>query len=87
MRATPKRSLTIRKRDAEWRDALRGSFAEEFWRSFGPQTPEECAIFEREGGRVDYEWRTWLIGERDKLARKLTAAERTIARLKHGKRK
>lgn len=82
MRAQPKRSRTVQRRDAEWRDALRGNFDPGFWERCGPQTPEEAAVFEREGSRVDDEWRTWIIGERDKLVRKLAKAEQTIKRLK-----
>ena len=71
----------VKQRDAQWRDALRGDFGEEFWRTSGPQNPEEAAIFEREGGRVDSTWRHWMMGERDRVRdglRDLLAAARPL---------
>jgi hypothetical protein len=57
----------VRARDAQWRDALRGNYGEEFWRRSGPQNPSAAIVFERESRRVDGVWRDWMIGERDRM--------------------
>ena len=72
----------VKQRDAQWRDALRGDFGEEFWRTSGPQNPEEAAIFEREGGRVDSTWRHWMMGgeaARAALATAIADAQKLLA--------
>jgi hypothetical protein len=51
----------IKKRDAEWRDALRGNFAPDFWKKSGPQNPEDALIFKTQWDRVDDEHKQWLI--------------------------
>jgi hypothetical protein len=63
----------LKTRDAEWRDALcPPGTAPDFWRTSGPQTPAEAAIFVRERDRVDDEWRTWLL---DRLRKKKKAPQ------------
>jgi len=73
----------VRARDAQWRDALRGNFAEEFWRQSGPQNPKDAIVFERESRRVDSEWRDWMLADRDRLRDLLklllSAAQKALA--------
>lgn len=66
----------LKVRDAEWRDALRGNFAPEFWRQCGPQDPKQAAIFQREGDRVNSEWREWMIKRLERTAAKLRAVRK-----------